>query len=257
MNPNTAHRLATASLTNALEFEAQATLCFDRRWFGRACSLAILGQEEAGKAIYFFQVAIGALRLKPDAVKVLFRKHVPKQQLGQAPVVAGASFNWGAMVSAFRAAVQPLVDADASSLDALPAATFDELLRRSLDGFERAVESDPAGRAEFVKVMRGVVSGLAEIDLDGLKQSGLYVDYNEKSGVVSAPQEIVEEAARAQLRMLKEVAEMLTTMLDAVPADAVERMRAILEPRIAEGAMKQRERGSARPTPEGERPPSG
>ncbi len=257
MNPNTAHRLATASLTNALEFEAQANFCFDRRWFGRACSLAILGQEEAGKAMYFFQVAIGALRFKPDAVKVLFRRHVPKQQLGQAPVFGESLAGWSVMAAALHTSMGRFVDADESKLESATPDEIEAMLRQSLDDFEHALGSDSPGEAQFVEGIRNTVFALRELDLDGLKQSGFYVDYDEKTGVVSTPEKIDSATATAQLECLREIVAVLTTMLNAVPAGAVDRLRELLLPLLAEAAARGKAANTMSLKPEGERPPPG
>ena len=74
-------QIARASHLNARDYLEEATLLCGGGHFGRATSLALVGQEEHGRAVYFIAFALGTVADKPQARQQMFEQHRPKQAM--------------------------------------------------------------------------------------------------------------------------------------------------------------------------------
>ena len=245
MEPHEALRLARAATVNARDYELQAKLLCDHGWHGRATSLAILGLEEAGKAIYLFLIAIGAVPVKNNWEEMIFRKHAPKQVIGLAPTIGEELLSWTGVFAVFEEVRDQLTD--------VKIADVDESMGEEIQSRARTLGLSIIARAEkergFVHAMvERLVRSLKVVQdrsLDELKQRGLYVGPDVDGGV-SAPQSIDRDSAEAQIARLARAVELATEQTQLAEAD-LDRARAIGVPIFEEAralGKKGRDKGS-------------
>ncbi|MFN0009322.1 MAG: AbiV family abortive infection protein [Planctomycetota bacterium] len=203
IDPETPLRLAEAACRNAHELEIESLILAGRESFGRATSLAILGQEECGKAIGLVCVAWGLLpRQEPD-LGTFLRHHRTKQLFGWLALPEAAEF--------FAALWQPpFIEAFKAWVDSVQGIESEQDIGPAIRAFGVDLPRMIAPLAPELEVkgrqLRAALNRLQETvwdngELDLLKQRGFYVDVAPGDGAISEPKQIVrtnfdEQAAR-------------------------------------------------------------
>ncbi|MCC7014874.1 MAG: AbiV family abortive infection protein [Planctomycetes bacterium] len=204
-----------ASLQNAREFLEQAELMATRGWHGRAMAMAILGQEEVGKAFWQSQIAFGFLPADGQLLQAIRRKHWSKQLIAIAlESLTGVVERLSSHPDAAR------IEADLKrDLKAAPGAAEESHRLAIVVGQMRHLKPllEP-----FCREMATAWSALdAQLELirdgtaDAEKQRGLYVDIDESTTKVRTPSDVTPDETAREIRRLQEI---LASSGDTVPA---------------------------------------
>lgn len=203
MKPYKSYLIGQEALKNAQEYADQADLLAERGWHGRSLSLAILGQEEVGKATYFTLLAVGRLKYKPKAIGEMFRGHTAKQRMSQVYVAFESLAENPAIADFFRDAVGPVLRELPDDLSA----ESEERLQLLFHQLKARLDSYTAARPEIAGAFRDELPKIMEkawiVSLDPLKCMGLYVDHEEATGLIRSPAMLTEAQAvvhRMELR---------------------------------------------------------
>jgi AbiV family abortive infection protein len=214
MKPYESYLIGQAAFRNAQEYADQADLLAERGWHGRSLSLAILGQEELGKATYFTLLAVGRLKYKPRAILEMFRVHTAKQRMSQVYAAFESLAENSAIMEFFRDAVEPVVREIPDDLSA----ESEERLQLLFRQLRTRLDSYAAARPEIADAFREELPKALErawiASLDPEKCMGLYVDYEETAGVIRSPAMLTE--SQAAVRRL-ELRKKLSSYRDSTP----------------------------------------
>lgn len=197
MDLRVAHELARAAQAGADDYLVECRLLLDHGHTGRATALAVLGQEEVGKALYFHLVSIGAMRLKRDSLKAMFRNHRAKQSLSGAFVAAAAMLREPELLNCVQRVLAGLFDEDDRaageySLDEMRG----ELEPRLLKVQRRLAYINSA--ANFIAEIDAIARRVQDKNLSLVKESGLYVGLAEDGATVLDPRSTPMALARKQ-----------------------------------------------------------
>lgn len=238
LEPRVAWRIAVASYKNACAYVEQCALLTEHGWHWRACSLAILGQEEAGKALYFWSVAIGAMRQKPDALEAMFESHEWKQRFAQVAV------DFVVMRKRFTAAVQPMLESVHSLAQADPPISNEGQLIAALSQLQQQLmqhmESISPEITASVAPLKGRVRGLKRYSAQKAKHMGLYVGLSKDRRNVLMPERVERRRFRREATVLKIVLRLAAPLFSDPDLDegSIEQAnRAITAARSGEGSI--------------------
>lgn len=222
MTPEDCHLVSQAAYRNACEYLEQSDVLADRGWYGRATALAVLGQEEIGKATYFKLLGLGLLKYKPKAINEMFGKHLPKQRMSQILVVIEGAAKSEVLVAFLRDCLGLL-------LRSLPAEATEQELRQVLDDLRPRLDAycaiHPEIGAEFRRMIMPAAEDAWGVSLDNLKLRGLYVDFDKAHGRVRDPTEMTAAECWKQRDALKTK---LTNYRDGTPEIPDERTLELL-----------------------------
>jgi hypothetical protein len=221
MNPIRLFRAAQAALQSAKRCETDAQLLSHHGSHGHAAGLAILGQEECGKAFTLFLVAAGILAKSEDDVRAALKDHKTKQLFGTAPFAAIEAFLSLVPKEAYIAGVRyfgPVIESGATTAQEPGAAT--ELARRLDEQCAPVrVQLEEAGD----RVRTALEAHNREISeenrLQSLKHQGFYVDVDFDSGVTHGPDGVTDTDAVAQIERLSNALSFIEPVITAIDSD--------------------------------------
>jgi AbiV family abortive infection protein len=187
MKPYDSYLIGQAAVLNAKDYSAQAELLAERSWYGRAQALAVLGQEEVGKAMYFTLLSLGGLRYKPKAIQQMFGDHTAKQRMSHMWLGMSELLGDTSLQAFVKEALGPLI----SNLPDSLTVEAEERLRTSLaelpTRLDAIAEATPSLATSFEKIKAAAVEALQAQTLDPDKWAGLYVDYDAATGSIRIP----------------------------------------------------------------------
>lgn len=175
-------------LRNAEQFIKDALILKEKKSFGHAYSLGVLGFEELAKAWVFYDLFIGLVEEEDKTLSYLTTKHVFKQMKGVHTLSSIILLEWF-KVSEFRNEIIGI---------------FEELNKGNIsfesyaESFYRIVLKD-IQNSEIGTTIVELFKELEEIDkdnkiIDKRKQSGFYVDFDiKRDKILSTPESFNEE----------------------------------------------------------------
>ncbi len=177
-----------AAFDNAKSLHRDGRQLFRARSWGRAAALAVIGQEEAGKAVVFFLLTLGRIRSDAvdDLLALLRRDHRSKQVLALIPRLIGeVARKVRPMVRDVRIPREARLD---DIKDALMAIMPD--LVKEVESLVTTV--DVEAETHSIQERRA---------LEALKHRGLYVDSG-PTGALSVPRAVKRKEADEALSSL-------------------------------------------------------
>jgi AbiV family abortive infection protein len=221
MEPVIMLRLAQAAQGNARSYERDARTLAKQRSYGHATALAILGQEECGKATALWHLAAGTMRKSDKDIDTLFSNHKTKQMFGALPLSAAAVF----LAALPRKELTAVIKSYAKSIGDSPSEAD---LVRCFASFRRDLEklcAKHAARLEETgrRLRDAVVHRDQEVRVKGhiqhLKHRGLYVGHERRTKAIQEPSQVTKADYRAQIDCLRENLMLIGDLLSKIKSE--------------------------------------
>ncbi|MGQ0552997.1 MAG: AbiV family abortive infection protein [Planctomycetota bacterium] len=214
--------ITTASFKNAWDYLKQARLLSRNGYHGRARSLAILGQEELGKTLYFWNVSVGALRFEKGFARAMFREHEWKQRFLHMLLRMLPRASDDSLLQRLLEPAMPILKKQSPALEDLEALVqLVPQLRAHWESMEAEIEP-------FLEPIGGVIQDTANFSAQDAKHEGLYVSLAGDGVTVTTPAEVDEGSANDAIDNLQRGIVVLRSMQSGMDANAAAMVREIL-----------------------------